>query len=82
MTEAEQKVLSIASMTQGVQGKGSDLYEALVEAKCITRRTTAVRVYRFSIKGTKKMLIKIVNASNKIVFKEIYNPNLSDMEEF
>lgn len=80
----DERIIKEAWLTAGkVQGKGSELYEALVEGKYITRRTTAIRARKYKAKN--KYLIKIVNASNKTVFSALaseFEMNNTMMEEF
>lgn len=80
----DERIIKEAWLTAGsVQGKGSDLYEALVAGKYITRRTTAVRARKY--KSKTKYLIKVMNASNKVVFSTLvseFEMNNTMMEEF
>lgn len=67
----DERIIKEAWLTAGrTQGKGSELYEALVEGKYITRRTTAIRATKYSYgkEGSRNYLLVIKNASNKNIF--------------
>ena len=75
-------------LKNSIQGTGSELYEALVEGKYITRRTKAVRTSLFRLQnynGKKAYMIRIKNMSGRQVFaKRVteFEMNNTMMEEF